>query len=276
MFGQTWQHSTLRKYVILFGTLFNNLYINRQNTSGETIQTMRIPLSYGPKEKFLARLDGNPTLDREVAVVLPRMAFEMVDLNYDPDRKLSTLNKLVATGTDDNSVKYTYNPVPYNLQFNLYVMTKNAEDGTRIVEQILPYFTPSWTSTVNILPEMNHKIDVPLTLESVSQEDTYEGDFINRRAIIWTLTFTMKGQLFGPIREAGIIKEVDVNITIPPSSITVDEANTTNTETNLNINIKPGLTANGQPTSNAALSVDASQISRDDPYGFIVDFTEYI
>lgn len=276
MFGQTWQHSTLRKYVILFGTLFNNLYINRENAAGETIQTMRIPLSYGPKEKFLARLDGNPTLDREVAVVLPRMAFEMVDLNYDPDRKLSTLNKIVSTGTDDNSVKYMYAPVPYNIQFNLYVMTKNAEDGTRIVEQILPYFTPSWTSTVNILPEMNHKIDVPLTLESVSQEDTYEGDFIERRAIIWTLTFTMKGQLFGPVREAGVIKEIDVNIAIPPSSVTVDEANTNNTETMLNINIKPGLTANGQPTSNAALSVDASQISRDDPYGFIVDFTEYI
>lgn len=276
MFGQTWQHSTLRKYVILFGTLFNNLYINRQNSTGETIQTMRIPLSYGPKEKFLARLDGNPTLDREVAVVLPRMAFEMVDLNYDPDRKMSTLNKIVSNGTSDSNLKYMYAPVPYNIQFNLYVMTKNAEDGTRIVEQILPYFTPSWTSTVNILPEMNHKIDVPLTLESVSQEDTYEGDFIERRAIIWTLTFTMKGQLFGPVREAGVIKEIDVNIAIPPSSVTVDEANTNNTETALNINIKPGLTANGQPTSNASLSVDASQISRDDPYGFIVDFTEYI
>ena len=276
MFGQTWQHSTLRKYVILFGTLFNNLYVNRENSAGETIQTMRIPLSYGPKEKFLARLDGNPTLDREVAVVLPRMAFEMVDLNYDPDRKLSTLNKIVSTGTDDNSVKYMYAPVPYNIQFNLYVMTKNAEDGTRIVEQILPYFTPSWTSTINVLPEMNHKIDVPLTLDSVSQEDTYEGDFITRRAIIWTLSFTMKGQLFGPVREAGVIKEIDVNIAIPPSSVTVDEANTNNTQTAMNINIKPGLTANGQPTSNASLSVDASQISRDDPYGFIVDFTEYI
>ena len=199
MFGQTWQHSTLRKYVILFGTLFNNLHINREDSAGETIQTLKIPLSYGPKEKFLARLEGNPQLDREIAVVLPRMAFEMIDLNYDNDRKMGTINKIVATGSDDNSVKYMYAPVPYNIQFNLYVMTKNAEDGTRIIEQILPYFTPSWTSTVNILPEMNHKIDVPLTLNSVTSEDTFEGDFIQRRAIIWTLSFTMKGQLFGPV-----------------------------------------------------------------------------
>lgn len=276
MFGQTWQHSTLRKYVILFGTLFNNLHVNREDTTGETIQTLKIPLSYGPKEKFLARLDGNPDLDREIAIVLPRMAFEMVDLNYANDRKMNTINKIVATGENDNSVKYMYAPVPYDIQFNLYVMTKNAEDGARIIEQILPYFTPSWTSTVNILPEMNHKIDVPLTLNSVVSEDTYEGDFISRRAIIWTLSFTMKAQLFGPVRDAGLIKEVDVNISIPPANVSASNANFTNTPTTLNIDIRPGLTANGQPTSNAALSVDASQISRDDNYGFIIDFTEYI
>ena len=276
MFGQTWQHSTLRKYVILFGTLFNNLHINREDSAGETIQTLKIPLSYGPKEKFLARLEGNPQLDREIAVVLPRMAFEMIDLNYDNDRKMGTINKIVATGSDDNSVKYMYAPVPYNIQFNLYVMTKNAEDGTRIIEQILPYFTPSWTSTVNILPEMNHKIDVPLTLNSVTSEDTFEGDFIQRRAIIWTLSFTMKGQLFGPVRDSSIIKEVDVNITVPPTAVSAQNANPTNSPTSLNIDIRPGLTANGQPTSNAALSVDASLISRDDNYGFIIDFTEYI
>jgi hypothetical protein len=155
-------------------------------------------------------------------------------------------------------------------------MTKNAEDGTRIIEQILPYFTPSWTSTVNILPEMNHKIDVPLTLNSVTSEDTFEGDFIQRRAIIWTLSFTMKGQLFGPVRDSSIIKEVDVNITVPPTTVSAQNANPTNSPTTLNIDIRPGLTANGQPTSNAALSVDASLISRDDNYGFIIDFTEYI
>ena len=276
MFGQTWQHSTLRKYVILFGTLFNNLHINREDSAGETIQTLKIPLSYGPKEKFLARLEGNPQLDREIAVVLPRMAFEMIDLNYDNDRKMGTINKIVATGSDDNSVKYMYAPVPYNIQFNLYVMTKNAEDGTRIIEQILPYFTPSWTSTFNILPEMNHKIDVPLTLNSVTSEDTFEGDFIQRRAIIWTLSFTMKGQLFGPVRDSPIIKEVDVNITVPPAGVSAQNANPTNSPTSLNIDIRPGLTANGQPTSNAALSVGASLISRDDNYGFIIDFTEYI
>lgn len=237
---------------------------------------MKVPLSYGPKEKFLARLEGNPTLDREIAIVLPRMAFEMVDLSYDPDRKMQTLQKIVATGDNDNSVKYMYAPVPYNIQFNLYVMTKSVEDGTRIVEQILPYFTPSWTASVNILPEMNHKIDVPLTLDSVVSEDTYEGDFIERRAIIWTLSFTMKGQLFGPVRDAGIIKEVDVNITVPPTGVSAQNANPTNSPTTLNIDIRPGLTANGQPTSNASLSVDASQISRDDNYGFIIDFTEYI
>jgi hypothetical protein len=196
MFGRTWHHDTLRKYVILFGTIFNDIWITRDSTSGEPIQTLKVPLSYGPKEKFLARLDGNPTFENKVGVVLPRISFEMTSFTYDSERKLNTLNRIYKqptnNGTDDN-ISYQYMPVPYNITFRMSIMVKNAEDGTRIIEQILPFFTPDWTATVNLVPEIGATFDIPIILNDVNVTDSYEGTFEERRAIIWDLTFTMKG-----------------------------------------------------------------------------------
>lgn len=274
MFGYTWNHKTIRKYVILFGTLFNNIFITRENKAGETIQTLRIPLSYGPKEKFLARLEGNPDLDREIAIVLPRLAFEMIDINYASERKLPTLGRISSQDPNNPSQKnYQYNPVPYDFNFNLYIMTKNAEDGTAILEQILPYFGPTWTASVNINPDIGAPVDVPITLNSVVSEDTYEGDFITRRAIIWTLSFTVKGYVFGPTKTSGVIKEVEVNMYSVPD---VDGATPLNSQPAFTLITKPGLTENGEPTSNAALSIDANLINSTDNYGFIHEFTENI
>ncbi len=277
MFGQTWSHNTIRKYIILFGTLFDNMFINRENSTGATVQTLKIPLSYGPKDKYLARINmdvgrGSSALNQPIATVLPRMAFEMVTMSYAPDRKMNTINKIHKVTTDNDQMQYQYAPVPYDFTFQLYIMVKNAEDGTKIIEQILPYFTPEWTATINLMPDINGKYDIPIIFNDISTEDTYEGEFTQRRALIHTLTFTVKGYLFGPTRKSEVIKDIDVNIRIPAIGQEI-VANTLNTPA-ATINILPGLTANGLPTSNAALSVSPGNIKETDNYGFLIDFTE--
>jgi hypothetical protein len=277
MFGQTWSHNTIRKYIILFGTLFDNMYINRENSAGATVQTLKIPLSYGPKDKYLARIDmdvgrNSSALNQPIATVLPRMAFEMVTMSYAPDRKMNTINKIHKVTTDNNQMQYQYAPVPYDFTFQLYIMVKNAEDGTKIIEQILPYFTPEWTATVNLMSDINGKYDIPIIFNDISTEDTYEGEFTQRRALIHTLTFTVKGYLFGPTRKGEVVKDIDVNIRMPAKGQEI-VANTLNTPSAI-INILPGLTANGQPTSNASLSVSPGDIKETDNYGFLIDFTE--
>lgn len=254
MFGTPFGHGTLRKYVVFFGTLFNNVWLQRYDQTGALIQNMKVPLNYGPREKFLARADGNPDSDRPIAIQLPRMSFEMSNMYYDSLRKTSSLNKLsIVNPLDSSSASYQYNPVPYNIDFTLSIMVKNAEDGTYILEQILPYFTPDWTATLNINTDLGQKHDVPVILQSVSSEDTYEGNFESRRAMIWTLTFTMKGWLFGPTKSNGpgskLIKEIDINFLLTPSNVSVDEANTINSPLVVNVDIKPGMFANGTATT---------------------------
>ena len=263
-------HGILRKYVVLFGTLFNEIYINRVNSGKETVQTMKVPLSYGPKEKFLSRLEGDPNLNRPFSMVLPRMAFEISAISYAADRKLNTVNR-VAKQTDATKTLYQYEPVPYDIGFTLYVMVKNADDGTRIIEQILPYFTPSWNITAKLIPELDIVKDIPIILNQVFLQDTYEGDYINRRAIVWTLTFTLKGYLFGPIRKnGGIIKTAITNLYTPSTNTAAQGVGIT--DISEIVTVKPGLTASGEPTSNAELSIPVADIKATDDYGFIIDF----
>lgn len=212
MFGHVFYHDTIRKYVILFGTLFNDVYI-RKTDGVDTTQTIKVPISYGPKQKFLARLTQDPQLNRPVAIQLPRMGFELTKISYASERKLPTINKIaVQNASDPGKLSYQYMPVPYDLDFNLYIMVKQARDGTRILEQILPFFTPDWTATLNLDSTMQHKYDVPVILNNVSNEDSYEGNFVERRALIWTLTFTLKGYIFGPTRTSKSIKNVGINL----------------------------------------------------------------
>jgi hypothetical protein len=274
MFGHTFYHNTIRKYVILFGTLFNDIHINRvDNTQGVT-RTIKVPISYGPKEKMLARLDADPDLKRP-AIVLPRMSFELTDLNYGPTRKLNTLGKMV--GVDQaNLTKYQYNPVPYDLNFILSIAVKNVDDGTRILEQILPFFTPSWNSTVDLIPELGIILDIPIVLNAVSSEDSYEGNFEERRSIVWTLSFTMKGYIFGPTRPtagnglgANLIKLANINFFDTSTYSNIDDA-VGNIDPVQTVNVSPGMLANGSPTSNASLSVSSDQINANDNYGYII------
>jgi hypothetical protein len=271
----TFYHGTIRKYVVVFGTLFNNIYINRVDSTGEQVQSMKVPLSYGPKDKFLARLENDPTFNRP-AMVLPRMAFEISSMSYAADRKLNTVNRNMKAVADTNKVLYNYMQVPYDIGFTLYIMIKNADDGTRIIEQILPYFTPEWTLTANLIPSLGLNVDLPVVLNNVGMQDTYEGDFINRRAIVWTLDFTMKAYLFGPVKKTGLITLANTNF-IVPNLITIDQAigNTSVTAAE-RITITPGLTANGTPTANAQASIDRNEIMATDDYGFIIDFESFI
>ena len=267
----TFYHGAIRKYIVAFGTLFNDIHINRVNSSNETIQTMKVPLSYGPKEKFLARSEGDPDLTRPFAMVLPRMAFELVNISYDPERKLNTLNRNVKQNSSNTSqLLYQYQPVPYNLGITLDIMAKTNDDATRIVEQILPYFTPQWTMTLNMIPDLGLNVDVPVILNTTSLQDTYEGDFINRRAIVYSLGFTLKAQLFGPVRKSGVIKRAYTNLYVPPGDTPADEA--VGTPISERITITPGLLANGSPTANASASIDISLIDANDDYGYIIDF----
>jgi len=275
MLGHTFYHNTIRRYVILFGTLFNDIHINREDTSQGVTRTIKVPISYGPKEKMLARLDADPDLKRP-AIVLPRMSFELTDLNYGPTRKLNTIGKIVAANPNDtNAAKYQYTPVPYDLNFILSIAVKNADDGTRILEQILPFFTPNWNSTVDLIPELGIRLDVPIVLNAVSSEDTYEGDFEARRSIVWTLSFTMKGYIFGPTRPANgssggqLIKLANVNFYDTSTYTNIDNA-VGNLDVVEKITITPGMLANGSPTSNAALSVSSDQINANSNYGYII------
>lgn len=253
MFNQTFGHNLMRKYVIYFGTIFNNIWLNRYDLNDNLIQRSKVPINYGPRDKFLARREGNEDLRRPIAIQLPRMAFEMVDLQYDPSRKLNSLNKIkVVDPNNSGNFLSQYNPVPYNIVFRLSIMVKNVLDGTYIVEQILPYFGPKWEASLTINEDLNQKYDVPIILNDITQEDTYEGYFEQRRAIIWTLTFTMKAWFFGPTisLDSGIIKDINLNFRNVSTNLnTFEDANANNSPANIKVRITPGVDLNDLPVN---------------------------
>lgn len=253
----------IRKYIITFGTLFNNIYITRSDTSGNEIARIRVPITYGPKDKALQRVVQDPNIDRPTATYpLPMMTFEMTGFDYDGARKLQTTNRNAYNNPDDRlKRRYQYNPVPYNIGFQLSILVKNAEDGTKIVEQILPYFTPDWTVTALLIPEMNIKHDIPVILNRVNLDDVYEGEFTERRSMVWTLDFTLKGYLYGPVKTTKVIKYA-----IHPLYDQIDR--TANSVAQ--VNLQPGLLANGSPTSNSSLSIPVDEILATDDFGFVI------
>lgn len=270
MFNSTFYHSTIRRYVATFGTMFNEIYINRNDPTTGVTTTMKVPLFYGPKDKALARLDSNPELNNPIALTLPRMGFEMTTVSYDPTRKLQTITKNIKYG--DGKMTRQYVPVPYNISFTLYVMVKNADDGTQIAEQILPYFTPDWTPTVNLIPEMDIKMDIPVVILNTTIDDSYEGNFDQRRVMTWTFDFLLKGYIFGPVKENKVITSVDVNF-LDAIGYDTAAAAVGNGELDAKVNIVPGLLANGSPTTNASLTIDRSLISANDNYGYVTTKT---
>src|SRR6056300_1313765 len=212
MIGQYFYNESTRNVVVAFGTLFNQIQLTKKDASGNVTQTMKVPLAYGPKQKWLSRLTEDPNLSKKVAVTLPRIGFEISGITYDVSRKQNKIMKAkkVLDGTDNSQLKSGYMPVPYNLNFELYVMAKNSDDALQIVEQILPFFQPEYAITLNERPELDIIRDVPIVLNSIGYEDNYEGEFAIRKAIIYTLSFTAKYFLYGPVYSQKVIKSVQV------------------------------------------------------------------
>ena len=257
MLGTTFGFGLIRKYVSVFGTLFNEIYVVRTADDG-TEQRIRVPLQYAPKDKVLARYKTDPNLDRHYAVNLPRLSFEMLGPEYRAQDHLSSRRWVAVKSSDPDKLKRQFTPVPYDFVFNLYLYVKNSSDGTYVIEQILPNFTPDWTVTVHTVPEMGEKRDIPIVLERVALTDHYEGDFVERKMLVWTLTFRMKAFLYGPAKDKPIIKFATGNVRDGVTSETVGS-----------VTVSPGLTANGQPTSKASESVDPHEIWVDDDFGFV-------
>ena len=215
MLGNRFYNQGFRKLIIAFGQIFNNIVIQRTNSSGGVTARIKVPLAYAPKEKFLVRLDQQANLEsREFATTLPRMGFEITGLSYDASRKLTRVQKYsqVKSNEDGKKMNFNYTPVPYNISMNLYVFTATAEDGLQIIEQILPFFQPDYTVTINSIPALDIKRDIPIILGNINYEDTYDGDFTNRRAVIYTLSFTAKTYLFGPMNNQGVIRETQADL----------------------------------------------------------------
>jgi hypothetical protein len=212
MLGTQFYHESIRKVIIAFGTTFNNIQLVRKDNDGNIKQSMKVPLAYGPRQKWLARLNEDADLSKAVAITLPRIGFEIQNLQYDPGRKLNRVQKIKKVkGKNDDRLDTQYMPVPYNLNIQLYVMAKESDDSLQIIEQILPYFQPDYTLTINDMADMGIKRDVPIVLNSVAYEDNYQGDFESRRAIIYTLDFTAKFYLYGPVTSQAVIKTVQVD-----------------------------------------------------------------
>lgn len=206
-------HEIFRKTVIAFGTLFNGIVVKRINEQTGQTTVLKVPLAYGPTQKFLARIEESPNLNKPVQITLPRMSFELVGLNYDSSRKLTTTQTFKAKSlTNETEIKKAFMPVPYNMSFELTIMSKLNDEMLQIIEQILPYFQPMYTVSVNLVENVGEVKDIPIVLDNISMDDQYEGDYSTRRALIYTLRFTAKTYLFGPITSAtsDIIRKVSI------------------------------------------------------------------
>lgn len=214
MFGSHFYHATMRKAVAVFGTLFNNISVIRKDGTGNVMNQVKVPLAYGPKQKFLARLDQNTNTDASMAIKLPRMAFEITSLELDSTQKLAKRNVILENhATDSNKKKTIKQQVAYNINMSLYILAKNQDDGLQVVEQILPYFQPEYTITIRPIDGYQYKQDVPVILTGVNIADDYEGDFQTRRVLTYQLDFTMKMKFFGPSADQGIIKQINIDTT---------------------------------------------------------------
>lgn len=270
MFGNDFYNNLVEKYVLLFGRLFNSIEITRNHTDGTQAQKFMVPIGFGPREKWLARIESDPNLNRAYAQHLPRIGFEIGPIVYDGNRKLGTnLVYKQANPEPNDKTSYTkvYSPVPYNISFKMTIMAKQAEDAHKVMEQIVPYFTPDWVVSAHLLDEMpDYKLDIPLVINSVTYKDEYQSDYKTRRSVGYDIEFTMRAYFFGPVSKAKIIKFAKVNLytkldaTIPAATI----------------DTQPGMTANGQPTTVLADSISPLLIDENDTYGYIVTITDNV
>ena len=278
LYNDYFYHKTIFKSVATFGTLFNDITVKRKTSDGNTVKELKVPLSYGPRSKFLSKIEES---DKKVAITLPRLSFEMSGFSYDSQRKLNSLGVRYNT-TQDDKEKSMYNPVPYNIGFSLNVYVEHFDEGLQIIEQIVPFFSPYLNIPSKLVyDDMGIVDDVPVLLNDVSLEESYEGQFEDKRVIMWNLSFTLKTNIFKPVEESELIRQVETNIISTPtgksSEVTPQEkqqAQESGVKTKMTT--KPGLTDQGQPTTKESESVPKEQIEADDNFGFIEDFLEGI
>jgi len=251
MLGTYYYHEIIRKTIISFGTLFNNINIKHKKSDGTILDDIKVGLAYGPQQKYLAKIQEQAELSKSIAITLPRMSFEMTNIQYDPTRKSGITQTFKAS--DGTNLKKVFMPVPYNIGFELSIFSKLNDDALQIIEQILPFFQPSFNLTVDLVSSIGEKRDIPIVLENISFQDDYEGSFESRRALIYTLSFTAKTYLFGPVAESteGLIKKV-----------IVDQHAGTNTQT-ANREVRYTLTP------------DPSDAGPNDDFGFSETWTDY-
>jgi len=214
MLGTYFYHEIIRKTIISFGTLFNDISIRHTKSDGTILDETKVGLSYGPMQKFLTKIQEQEQLTKSIAITLPRMSFEMTRISYDATRKTGITQTFKAVDTTDNKTKKVFMPVPYNIEFELNIFSKLNDDALQIIEQILPFFQPSFNLTVDLVSSIGEKRDIPIVLDSIDFQDDYEGSFETRRALIYTLRFSAKTYLFGPIAKSteGLIRKVQTDI----------------------------------------------------------------
>jgi hypothetical protein len=209
---------TIRKVVVAFGTMFNDIHVVRYNKAGTTsYEKFKVPLNYGAKEKYITRINSDPTLTKSIATSVPRMSFDMTGMSYDTARKLPSTVRNFAANTS-TTVKTQFVPVPYDFSFSLSIYVRNTEDGTQILEQILPFFTPDFNVTINFIPSMGKKYDMPVILNSVNTTTDYEGDMMSTRLITWDLEFTAKAYIWPPVIAAEVIRQANTSIYLETSA----------------------------------------------------------
>jgi len=258
MLGTQFYNQAVRKTVVSFGTLFNNIEL-KKTVDGQVIETEKVPLAYGPKQKFLYRLQGNPTDGRKVAITLPRIYFEMTGIDYDASRKTPATQKYKTVINDNgNEVRTQYVPVPYNISFEVGILCKSQDDGLQILEQILPFFQPSFSMSLKFIPDMNEVRDVAVVLNSVDFDDDWEDDFSTRRSITYTMQFTAKSYIYGPYTKADVIRKSRIIETIGDTNV-----NKRHVELSYTPKAKTDINQDGQVTA-----ADDALVTADDDFGF--------
>lgn len=212
LYNQHFYFGTTRKYTVAIGNIFNSIHVVQYDSNGVEVSRAKVPLSYGPKQKYLYRTEQNPDLNERFSIKLPRISFEMTKMKYDTSRKTPSTNKFRNDTIVNGNKASQYNAIPYEFSFDVNIMVKNTDEGLQIIEQILPFFTPDYTMTINVIPELDIKLDIPVTIDDISSDDNWDSGFTERRNIIWTLKLTLRGFMFAPIRTSKIILEADWKI----------------------------------------------------------------
>ena len=258
MLGTQFYNQAVRKTVISFGTLFNNIEL-KKIVDGQVMEVEKVPLAYGPKQKFLYRLQGNPTDGKKVAITMPRMYFEMTGIDYDASRKTPATQKYKTVINDEgNEVRTQYVPVPYNISFEVGILAKSQDDGLQILEQILPFFQPSFSMSLKFIPDMDEVRDVAVVLNNVDFEDDWEDDFTTRRSITYSMQFTCKSYIYGPYTKADVIRKSRIIETIGDTNV-----NKRHVELEYTPKAKTDINQDGQVTA-----ADDALVTADDDFGF--------